>query len=133
MKESIGNSMIFTIVITFIGIIIMILVGSIAYSKSFKVKNRIVEIIERHAEFHELTSNDWNDNNSALANEIEDSLKKIGYRVTKNGMSNCKQGALNTTSNYEYCVYKHSTSRGPYYEVQVFMYFDLFIIYAMIN
>ena len=50
MKEAIGNAALFYIIITFVVIMIMFFVGSLSYSKAFKVKNKIVEEIEKEGE-----------------------------------------------------------------------------------
>ena len=145
MKESFGNSFVFILVITFLGILIAILLGSLSYSKSFKVKNRIIQILENYGEFHELTESDFA--NGDMINEINTSLASVGYRLTKNGINtecpsveeyggdNNYQSIelLNGASDYEYCVYKHSTGRGAYYSVIAYMYFDLPIIGDMIK
>ena len=47
MRESIGNSYIFGIVIALIGVIFLILIGSLSYSRAFKIKTRMIEIIEK--------------------------------------------------------------------------------------
>lgn len=47
MKEAISNAMIFNLIIVFVVILIMLFIGSLSYSKAFKVKNRIVEEIEK--------------------------------------------------------------------------------------
>ena len=50
MKEAISNAMIFNLIIVFVVILIMLFIGSLSYSKAFKVKNRIVEEIEKDKE-----------------------------------------------------------------------------------
>lgn len=146
MKESIGNAMLFYIIITFVVVLIMFFVGSLSYSKAYKVKNKIVEEIEKEETYNE-----------AAATEIESWLagggtngKGIGYRVNTgslNNTENCpiKNSALidiptdakliNQKSNYQYCVYEIATCThgrdgrcGKYYKVVAYMYFDLPII-----
>lgn len=122
MKESIGNSYVFGIVITFIGILFLILIGSLSYSKAFKVKTRIIEIIE--------TNNGYDD---LVRTEIDNYLKKAGYVVTRNSNSEkCETingtRAINTIKNYDYCIYRFDTVKGPYYHVTVFISFDIPIV-----
>jgi hypothetical protein len=125
MRESVGNTFIFNTIIIFVSILIALLVGSLSYSKAFKVKNRIVSIIEKHEEY-----------NSSARNEIEAALASIGYRVNPNGTQSCpnREGAsaINTTnSNYRYCVYLYDTGtygKGRYYGVAAYMHFDVPII-----
>lgn len=121
MKESIANSFIFNLVIIFVFIFIVFFAGSLSYSKAFKVKNRIVDIIEKYEEY----------NASAIA-EISETLQSMGYRInttnkdcpTRNGV----QSISATVNAYRYCVYEYDTSKGKYYGVSAYMYFDFPII-----
>ena len=98
MKEAIGNSMVFTIVITFTSVFILLFVGSIAYSKGFKVRNRVIDIIEKHGGFTE-----------DAKKEIDENLAAVGYQIVDreckdhNGVS-----ALANNSAYRYCVYEYN-------------------------
>lgn len=128
MRESIANSYIFTLVIIFVGIIIVLLISSISYSKTFKLKNRIIDLIE--------TNEGFDDN---VAGQIETVLSNAGYSINSSynhlnssrvSCPNYDKGVLvNQITNYRYCVYDVSTNgRGHYYHVVVFMSFDLPII-----
>ena len=84
MKESIGNAMLFYIIITFVVVLIMFFVGSLSYSKAYKVKNKIVEEIEKEETY-----------NQAAIDEIESWLagggengKGIGYRHNTGSLTN---------------------------------------------
>lgn len=115
MQESIGNSMVFTFIIVFTSIFILLFVGSIAYSKGFKVRNRLIDIIEKHEGFTE-----------QARLEIDENLGVIGYQIVEKECGDHNGVApLNNSSSYRYCVYKHDTSKGPYYGVKVFIHFDL--------
>ena len=46
MKEALGISQLYTFVIVFVSIIMLLLIGSLSYSKAFKIKTRILEIVE---------------------------------------------------------------------------------------
>lgn len=142
MKESIGNAMLYYIIITFVVVLIMFFIGSLSYSKAYKVKNKIVEEIEKEETY-----------NQNAIDEIESWLtgggangKGIGYRHNTgslNNRGNCtdtKGTLVNQSSNYEYCVYEIDTCAngregrcGKYYKVVAYMYFDLPIIGDMIK
>ena len=125
MREAIGNSYVFGIIISFIGIIFLILIGSLSYSKAYKIKTRIIEIIERHEEY---------DDDKEVKTEIDNYLKTAGYNVVRTTDSGkCSQingtKAINTKNkNYDYCVYRFNTVKGPYYHVTVFISFDIPVI-----
>lgn len=120
MKEAVGTSLVFGIIMLFIGILIAILVGSISFSKGFKIRNRIIDRIEEYQGFDVNTHS-----------IIEEDLKSIGYKIVDN--VDCKDrdgGELLTQqyNDYNYCVYRYSTTRGNYYGVTVFIQFDVPLI-----
>ena len=132
MKEAIGTSFVFNLMMIFIGVLIAMFVGSLAYTKGFKVRNKIIDIIEKYEKY------DIND--SAQIDEINDSLSSIGYQVRGDNTSKCKaRGNANQVAetipnnDYEYCVYVYDTSRGKYYGVTVFIHVDIPLIGGLID
>ena len=123
MREAVGSALLLNIVLVFIGIVSMILVGSIAYSKAYKVKNRIVNIIEK---YNGKCFDDDSDPNSLgkCWKEVEDELKNMGYSsnissgcpnlnsedIKINNAISIEQVYPVTNFNYghKYCVYKYS-------------------------
>jgi len=104
---------------------IALLVGSIAYSKCFKIRNRMIDIIEKHNGYTETAKL-----------EIEENLSSIGYRIvdkpcptqvrSKEAVENMQ--LMEPQSDYHFCVYQRGTNRGNYYGVLVYMHFDIPII-----
>lgn len=149
MKESIGQAFLVNLILVFFLVLILMLLGSINYSKAYKVKNRIVTILEKYGtEVEEGTGL-----SDTVKNEINVNLKKAGYANSKNGMDCAKYNNLNGTIlypdasigglQYNYCVIKidadsgTSNSRYPtpagydgarYYKVITFMEFDIPLI-----
>ncbi len=121
MKESIANAYILNLVIVFVVIFIFFFAGSLTYSKAFKVKNRIVDIIEKYETY-----------DSKAIEEITASLSEMGYRVNTSNKGcperNGKTSLTATVNAYRYCVYEYSTTKGKYYGVAAYMYFDFPII-----
>lgn len=131
MKEAIGTSFVFNIIMIFVGIMIAILIGSISYSKGFKVRNRIIDRIEEYAGY---------DPSSGVVNAIESDLKAIGYKIVgvidtdKCSIRNGKTSLTESYSGgYEYCVYEYDTNKGKYYGVTVFINFDIPLMGKYIN
>lgn len=128
MRESIANSYIFNIIIVFVGIIIVILIGSLSYSKTFKVKTKVVNIIEKYKGY----------NNYEVRQEIDNYLKSTGYTVTRTkNRGTCPDvngvKAINTIKNYDYCIYRFNTVKGSYYRITVFISFDIPIISSYVR
>ena len=138
MKEAIANAGVFNLIIIFVIILLAFFIGSLGYSKAFKVKNLIVYEIEKD-EGYDAKTTEVN---------IEDMLGKIGYRMNTGFDSRrCPvedgQSAINTNSDYQYCVYRfeHCTDKqgnicikkNTYYRVISYMYFDVPIVGQLIS
>lgn len=123
MKESIGNAFVLGLVVTFVTLLILFFATSLSYTKAFKVKNRIVSIIEKYGEY----------NNDARL-EINQNLSEMGYRV--NHDEACTSRFPNSTvltdpanTDYRYCVQVYDAGeRGKYYGVTAYMYFEVPLI-----
>lgn len=72
MKDSLGGSMLFNLVIIFVSLIIIFFISILSYSKAYKIKNRIIEIIEKNGVYEEI-----------VADEVNPDLKAAGYDVSK--------------------------------------------------
>ncbi len=145
MKEAIANAGVFNLVIIFVIILLAFFVGSLSYSKAFKVKNKIVEEIEKDQGY-------TRSGDDSTEVRVEQWLKNIGYRVNtsnKNNTATCASSVsgnggsgvlINKNSNYQYCVYEFDTCKnsssancGKYYRVIAYMYFDVPIISGFIK
>lgn len=118
MREAIGGAWIFTIVIFFIVLFSGYLAVSVNYSKAFKVKNGIINIIEQNEGL-----------NSTAQQEISNYLDGIGYYVYGTcGDSRGYEPNLQQ-SKYKYCVKTTSKGEGTfkktYYYVTVYFKLDL--------
>ena len=132
MKEAFGNTFIVNIVIIFIFVFIMFFVSSISYTKAFKVKNRIIDILERN---EKVVNGDQGNNEIAspillgtIESEIDSNLKEIGYHISNKQDCATRGGEVVTksaSSNYRYCITRHVTSRGAYYGVTTYVYFEI--------
>ncbi len=126
MREAIGNAFIVNIIVIFIVVFIVIFAGSTSYTKAYKVKNQIINIIEEH----------HGDYVGATA-DINNYLGEVGYRVGGNGT--CPAGSTAAVSNYRYCYAKITQNTGSerggnyYYRITTYMYFELPIIESLIR
>lgn len=136
MREAIGNTFIVNLLMVFIAVMSALLIGSISYSKAFKVKNRIIYTIEKYG--------GWDSGGSNIVRtEIEASLRDIGYQLKlanssfyssgnkwcprKNGVDPV-YGYKGQVITYHYCVYEYNNEKGHYYGVTTYMHFDIPLI-----
>ena len=136
MREAIGSAFLVNMMLLFIGVISALLIGSISYSKAYKVKDRIVYVIEKYDGY----------STDAQA-EIDKQLRTIGYNMVSDNTLNCetifkrRYGSNYNADNlvhgknlgynqYNYCVYRnhYDSSPGTYYTVISFMQFDVPLI-----
>ena len=125
MRDATGGALLINIILTFIVIFIALLSSSINYSKAFKVKDRIIDIIEEERAY----------NDDAKA-KIHSYLKDVGYIISTQQTCSCgsDRKCTNLTptarenSGYRYCVYKYTDANQVYYKVVAYMYFDMPIV-----
>lgn len=137
MRESIGAGWIMTIVITFLILFSGYLALSINYSKAFKVKDGIVDKLQKH-----------NGPNAESIADIESYMSKIGYS-SKGYCTEFSEDSLvyigvnrgiytmNGRDKYNYCIQKIANKSttgtgmqmfGAYYKVIVFFTLSLPIL-----
>lgn len=150
MKESIGNAFVFGFFAFFAFLTVMILTISINYSRASKIKNRLLEKVEAYAESSTNIATDGSIDvidfeSEDFKYEIEHELANLGYRRNEGGFlqNDCELGdsdeksssaiVMNPHSNYKYCIYAYPTSRGYYYGVKTYMYFDIPIIGSLLQ
>jgi len=119
-KDAIGGSSLLYMVVFFTSIIILFFVGIIAYSKAYRVKNRIIEVIEKHEKY-----------DSVVANELTNDLYKYGYitATEQQLIDKCKDGAnslsVQAGAGHLYCV---EETKGNTYKIVTYIHFDFPII-----
>ncbi len=137
MREAIGATWIMGIVIAFIALFSGFLAFSINYSKAFKVKNGIVERIEKYGGVSEEAKSDIN----SFLKEIgynalgscdmllsDENLKFAGFRIDEGTSHN------NAKDKYNFCIQKIHSNSGTgqmstaYYKVYVFFSLSIPVI-----
>ncbi len=126
MRESVGNTYLLGFAVFVVTIVMLLFVASLNYTKAFKVKNKIVNILETYGGY-----------TTEARDEIEQSLSEIKYRIDNN--PNCEaKGRFSESevvtqqgnTNYRYCIYKFNKDeeKGAYYGVVAYMYFEIPLI-----
>ena len=145
MREAFGGTWILGFVVLFIVLFSGYLAVSVNYTKAFKVKNRIINIIEENEGYSESNytssvmesmSTDDLKASSQTEDKIYAFLKEIGYRTTEISESRCPNDA-NGNSTYQdggYCVETLSNDQGyRYYKVTTFIKLEIPIVWFNIT
>ena len=127
MKSAIGNSLLMSIAVTIMLVVIILFVSVIAYSKAYKIKNKIIEIIEKNEGY--ITVVDENGKNP-MEEEINSFLYKSGYKT--GNYNNCSGVLADKEVNsivhdggFNYCVGEKTLDDGSkYYVVITFVEFN---------
>ena len=129
MREATGNALLTMMMTSIIAIIMIFFVGSISYTKAYKIKNHIINEIE--------DNKGWDDN---IKTKVDSYLGDAGYYVSKNNSTCPDYGSdcqlVYNHENYDYCVYKcgiNSTDVNISYKVITHMKFDFPVIGSMIK
>lgn len=128
MRESIGGTWLLGFVVLFIVLFSAYLAVSINYTKAFKVKNQIINIIEENEGFTTSVGDvssktpDQLKSSSKTEDKIYYYLKDIGYATTKVDKGACPEGDLFEGG---YCVKRVCTTHGAYYKVTSFIKIEL--------
>lgn len=133
MREAIGQALFINIILVFVIIFIVLFASSTNYTKAFKVKNKIISIIEEN-----------NGYNNTARDQINTYLGNISYRISQTSCNNNDKHyknsdsvLINTDSNYKYCVEKVTTTKEgteqTFYGVTAYMYYEIPIISSMVE
>ncbi len=133
MREAIGGSWMLGIVVVFIMLFTAYLAVSINYTKAFKVKNRIINLIEENEGFSTNTSagnggmagvsDDELKRSSKTEDKIYAYLKEVGYATTQIQDNQCPSGFSKRDGGY--CVRRVCDGNGSYYKVRTFIKFEI--------
>ena len=132
MREAIGGTWLFGLVITFIVFFASFLAVSINYAKAFNVKNEVINIVSK-----------YEGNNGNSRNAIREYLRYQGYMVTGTcpsdytGYDLSLDGNKVTQGKSYFCIKSESSSNNAvdkkYYSVIVFFKIDLPIVGRLTN
>lgn len=127
MREGIGSTVLYNIIIVFIVLTFGFLAATLSYMKSFKVNSKITNSIERFEGYNTLS-----------VNEITNALNTIGYRTDYNGSVKCPNRTKNGktyspitgfVTNHKYCIYEYPKENGYFiYGVVTYVYMDIPIV-----
>lgn len=74
MRDAFGGIVNITFIVVFMVIVNGYLAFAANYNKAFRVKNKIISLIEQNE--------GWDKNNTELKNKIQTEMKQVGYAVT---------------------------------------------------
>lgn len=127
MKEAVGGSWILGIVVTFIVLFASFIAVAINYTKAFRVKNEIINIIERNEGL--TTSGTPGVAGESAQDQINEYLTETGYNQSEITNLSCpeeiygddREGALQEPGNYCVRLIDDGSGSTGYYKVTTFV------------
>lgn len=127
MRQGIGSTFLYNIIIVFIVITFGFLTATLSYMKAFKVNNAVASSLERFEGYNRLS-----------ADEITKSLSTLGYRIDNTGTTKCptkrKSGKSYSpitalSGQHRYCIYEYPKENGYFnYGIITYLYIDIPIL-----
>jgi hypothetical protein len=127
MREATGNALLTMMMTSIIAIIMIFFVGSISYTKAYRIKNYIVNKIEENK--------GWN---STLRDDVDNYLKNAGYYVKSTTCPNVASNVNNCIlvpeqGKYDYCVYSCISGSDVYYKVITYSKFEFPVVGGLVK
>ena len=118
----------FNIVITFVVIMLGVFIASLAYSKAYKVKNKIIDILEENGTMDVEDSID----------EIDGVLIELGYNENRDRECTAQKGGeIYNSDGLDYCIEKIETTGNKsgnfYYRVTTYMHLDIPLVGELLS
>ena len=137
MNEALGGSGLFNIVIVIVSALVLLLVGFLAFSKAFKVKNHIVNFINEdkgyvddskiESDLYSVGYSSVNtikcENSNAylkLQSKATEANKEKGECATLSSSNKCNtveivMPSYEKNTSFDLCIFKYTSSDGSYY------------------
>ena len=126
MRDVVGSSFMFRILIIFIVMFIVFMCFTVAYAKTFRLKNRVIDILEQsqYQGYIDTERSDWDD---IALGTVDDYLASNAYDYPGGDhaqiSNHCANVGGNLTGNGACIVNKDAGNNSRYYQVYVYICF----------
>lgn len=122
MKDAFGGSFVLRIMLVFFVVFICFMTASITISKTFRIKNNIINILER---------SDPNSYSASTRARIDSYLSKVSYNYgsNENVVKDCRGTNISGNdsvdlTDYGACIVMHNSGDSVYYKVTAYVVVD---------
>lgn len=121
MKEGIGGTFMIYVFLVFLAVYITFLAVAFNYARAFRVKNKVIDIIEQNEGMDFVDISD----NSTLG-QIDKYLGQVSYVVTGIDRSDCPETEYEYINDERgYCIQEVTGVNGRYYKVKTFIKLEI--------
>lgn len=123
MKEGIGGTFMIYVMLIFLAIYIAFVAVAFNYARAFKVKNKVIDIIEQNEGIR-----DYNDTGDVLG-QIDNYLREVSYNVNGITENNNCNGYDYVNTDRGFCISEYETMidgvEFKYYSVKTFIRLEI--------
>jgi hypothetical protein len=130
MRDSVGGTFMIYVLLIFLAVYIVFVAVAFNYARAFRVKNKVIDIIEQNEGIQEMeSSSNLQGITSGVFGQINSYLQSASYRVNDIGKSNC-EGYDYINTDRGYCIAKIDQDssidgiESSYYKVRTFVYIE---------
>ena len=106
MRDSVGGTFMIYVLLIFLAVYIVFVAVAFNYARAFRVKNKVIDIIEQNEGIQEMeSSSNLQGITSGVFGQINSYLQSVSYRVNDIGKSNC-EGYDYINTDRGYCIAK---------------------------
>jgi len=122
MRDAFGGTFMIKLALIFIIIYVSFMAVAINYSKAFRVKNQVINIIEQN-QYSGI-------NDSDTINKIDSYLRTVGYNYNSTTLQNHCKSSNNNNANIAFtargaCIVPKGNNNNRYYKVTTYIYIEL--------
>lgn len=125
MKEGIGGTFMIYVMLVFLAVYITFLAVAFNYARAFRVKNKVIDIIEQNEGIDEA---DYN-NTSGVLGQINSYLGQVQYNVNGIDDNKCPVSEYKYIDTRGYCIGEYDSTVGgvtsKYYKVVTFIRLEI--------
>lgn len=124
MRDAVGGSFMIKLILVFLAVYIIFMAAALNYAKAFRVKNRVMDIIEQNEGMEEADFNNLSGtNNSGVTGRINEYLNTVSYNVSLTEKNKENKGICFDKG---YCIEKVESTNiagvyNTYYKVTTFV------------
>lgn len=124
MRDAVGGSFMIKLILVFLAVYIIFISAALNYAKAFRVKNRVIDIIEQNEGMEEADFNNLSGTNTlGAAGKINEYLNTVSYNVSLTEKNKENKGICFDKG---YCISKVESANiagtySTYYKVTTFV------------
>lgn len=121
MKEGIGGTFMIYVLLVFLAVYITFVAVAFNYARAFRVKNKIIDIIEQNegiSSYADVSSN-------STLGQIDTYLNQVQYNIADIDKNDCSESEYQYINSRGYCIGSIGSNDAKYYKIKTFIKLEI--------